>query len=158
MKNKIKTAFFGAGCFWNVQYKFNQLRGVIETEAGYIGGKIKNPTYELVCTGKTGFVEVVKIKYDSTRLSYKKLLEYFFKIHDPNQYKRQGFDVGEQYSSVIFYCSKYQKNLASTYIKELTNNKIYYDTIKTLIKKATQFYPAEEYHQNYILKMNNLYK
>lgn len=154
MKENVRIATFGAGCFWSTQYKFDQIEGVIETEVGYMGGKIKDPTYDIVCSGKTGYIEVVKIKFNRNIISYENLLEIFFKIHDPTQYKRQGFDIGEQYSSAIFYHNDNQKEIALEYIKKLNSDNIYKDTIKTDIRKAEKFYKAEEYHQKYIEKLN----
>ena len=99
----MTKALFGAGCFWGVEKYFQQLKGILHTQVGYSGGTLSNPSYENVCTGKTGHAEVVKIEFDSSKISYKKILDYFWLCHDATQYNRQGYDVGTQYRSVIFY-------------------------------------------------------
>ena len=156
-KEKIKnlrfqTATFGAGCFWHVQLEFSKIPGVIETSAGYMGGipKFANPTYEEVCSDKTGHAEVVQIKFDPKIVSFKNLLEIFWKNHDPTQLNRQGPDTGTQYRSVIFYHSEKQKKESQESLKEL--QKILSKRIMTEIVPAKAFYRAEEYHQNYLEK------
>lgn len=148
----MQKAAFGAGCFWGVEATFQKIKGVKSTIVGYMGGNLKNPTYEDVCTDKTGHAEVVQIEYDSKLISYEELLEIFWKIHDPTQLNRQGPDFGTQYKSVIFYYNDEQKKLAEESKKrkqsELKNNKI----IVTEINPAKVFYPAEEYHQKYLEK------
>ena len=150
----MQTATFGAGCFWGVEAAFQKIDGVKETTAGYMGGNLKNPTYEQVCTDKTGHAEVVQIVFDSEEISYDKLLETFWEIHDPTQLNRQGQDIGMQYRSVIFYHDETQKKLAEV-SKEKRQN-IIDKKIVTEIKPAEGFYPAEEYHQKYLEKQGRL--
>jgi peptide-methionine (S)-S-oxide reductase len=146
-----KTAF-GAGCFWGVEAAFQKIKGVKSTIVGYMGGNFKNPTYEDVCTDKTGHAEVVQIEYDPKLITYEELLEIFWKIHNPTELNRQGLDFGTQYRSIIFYYNDEQKKFAEESKKkkqvELKNNKI----IVTEITPARDFYPAEEYHQKYLEK------
>ena len=146
----MKKATFGAGCFWGVEATFQKIKGVKKTTVGYIGGKLKNPTYEQVCIDKTGHVEVIQIVYDPEQISYEKLLEIFWEIHDPTQLNRQGADIGTQYRSVIFYHNEKQKKLAEDSRNEQQKN--YDKKIVTEITSAKEFYPAEEYHQKYLEK------
>ena len=134
-------ATFGAGCFWGPEETFSKVKGVISTKVGYMGGKVKNPTYEQVCSGKTGHAEVVQLEFDPSKISYKELLDIFWKIHDPTQVNRQGVDIGNQYRSVVFYHTEEQRKLA-----EKTKPK----NTATEIVPATTFYEAEEYHQKYL--------
>lgn len=148
----MEKATFGAGCFWGVEETFRKIKGVKKTTVGYMGGFLKNPTYKDVCTDKTGHAEVVQIEYDPKEISYEKLLEIFWSIHNPTQLNRQGPDYGTQYRSIIFYHNEKQKKLA-----ELSKNKIieshkYSKPVVTEIKKASEFYIAEEYHQHYLQK------
>lgn len=150
---KTEKATFGAGCFWGVQYEFDKLDGVAETAVGFMGGTTENPSYEKVCTGKTGHVEVVDLEYDPGKINYEDLLNKFFEIHDPTQMNRQGPDVGVQYRSVIFYHNDKQKELAEKIKKELQDSGKYgAKTIATAIEPAGEFYRAEEYHQKYVEK------
>jgi peptide-methionine (S)-S-oxide reductase len=149
----METATFGAGCFWGVQSSFDKIKGVNKTTAGYMGGNIKNPSYEQVSTGKTGYIEVVNIEYDPKIVTYIELLNVFWKIHDPTQINRQGFDIGPQYKSIIYYYNDEQKKIAELSKKRLEESKKYDKNIVTEIKKAIDFYPAEEYHQKYFKKM-----
>jgi peptide-methionine (S)-S-oxide reductase len=148
----MQKAAFGAGCFWGVEVAFQKIKGVKSTIVGYMGGNFKNPTYEDVCTDKTGHAEVVQIEYDPKLITYEELLEIFWKNHDPTELNRQGLDFGTQYRSIIFYYNDKQKKLAEESKKkkqvELKNNKI----IVTEITSAKLFYPAEEYHQKYLEK------
>jgi peptide-methionine (S)-S-oxide reductase len=146
----MHKATFGAGCFWGVEASFQKIKGVISTTVGYMGGKTKNPTYEQVCTDKTGHAEVVQITYDPSVVSYEKLLDVFWDIHDPTQKNRQGPDVGTQYRSVIFYHSEEQKKIAEDLKQKQTNR--YKKEIVTEIIPAKEFYPAEDYHQKYLEK------
>lgn len=148
----MTKAAFGAGCFWGVQHEFDQVKGVTKTIAGYMGGTTKNPTYKEVCTDKTGHAETVYLEYDEQIVSYKELLDVFWKIHDPTQKNRQGLDVGTQYRSVIFYYSEKQKELAQKSKKDLNDSPAFQRPISTEIVSATTFYPAEEYHQHYFQK------
>jgi peptide-methionine (S)-S-oxide reductase len=146
----IEKAAFGAGCFWHVEEEFRNLKGVVKTTVGYMGGKLNNPTYEDVCTDKTGHVEVCEVKFDPNKIKYEELLEKFWEIHDPTQIDKQGPDVGTQYKSVIFYYNDDQKNLAlASKEKEQRNHK---QKIATKIIPAEIFYEAEDYHQKYLMK------
>jgi peptide-methionine (S)-S-oxide reductase len=147
----IEEATFAAGCFWHVQLDFSETPGVLKTLAGYAGGTVKNPTYEQVHTGKTGHVEAVKLEYDKDKISYDELLEKFFEIHDPTTINRQGPDTGSQYNSVIFYHNKQQEEKARKYKEKLIKQGI---KVVTRIEKAGIFYPAEDYHQDYLKKTN----
>jgi len=149
---KYELATFGGGCFWCTEAVFKQIDGVVETVVGYAGGDVENPTYEQVCTGTTGHAEVCQVKYDPEKISYKDLLEVFFKTHDPTTLNRQGADVGTQYRSVIFYHNDVQKNLALEYIKKLGREGVYSKPIVTQVEPLKNFYRAEEYHQNYFEK------
>lgn len=148
---KTDVAIFAAGCFWGVQYYFDQVPGVIETEVGYIGGKTKNPSYEQVCYEDTGHAEAVKITFDTKQVSFETLLKQFFRMHDPTQMNRQGPDVGRQYRTAIFYLDEKQKKPAQQLIDQL-NRKKYGGKIVTALEKAGKFWPAEEYHQKYTEK------
>jgi peptide methionine sulfoxide reductase msrA/msrB len=144
----MQSAIFAAGCFWGVQYYFDQIPGVLKTEVGYIGGKTKNPNYESVCYENTGHAEAVRVDFDPNKLSYETLLKHFFRMHDPTQLNRQGPDVGDQYRSAIFYIGDDQKAIANKMIEELKEEK----NIVTTLEKADVFYPAEDYHQKYAEK------
>lgn len=147
MKEK---ATFAAGCFWHVQEAFEKVEGIVKTTAGYSGGRMKNPTYEDVCSGETGHAEAVQVEFNPKKVSYRKLLEVFWQIHDPTQLNRQGHDVGEQYRSVIFCHNAKQKKMAEESRK--AEQKKYSNLITTQILPAPEFYPAEEYHQHYYRK------
>jgi len=148
----MQKSYLALGCFWKPEEIFRQIAGVIETEVGYAGGENSITNYEEVCTGKTGHTETVKIIYDENIISYEKLLEVFFKIHDPTQKDMQYPDVGTQYRSEIFYEDEPQKKIAEKY-KKLFNEKLN-GKIKTNISKIKNYYKAEEYHQKYIMKRN----
>ena len=145
-------AMFAAGCFWSVEEAFRRLDGVSKTAVGYSGGAKKNPSYEDVCTDRTGHAEAVLLEYDPKIISYDELLDTFWTIHDPTQVNRQGPDVGTQYRSAIFYFNEMQKKTAIASAQELENAKKHYTKIVTQIVPATVFYPAEEYHQKYLMK------
>ena len=147
---KTEKATFGAGCFWNIEEIFAKTKGIIKTKVGYIGGKTKNPTYEKVCSGKTGHVEAVEVIFNKDKISYDELLDIFWKIHNPTTKNRQGLDIGTQYNSVIFYYNKKQKEVAEKSKKEIQKKSK--KEIVTQIKKASDFWKAEEYHQKYIEK------
>ncbi len=152
VKNQIAT--FGAGCFWGIQLVFSELKGVISTEVGYMGGNenYKNLSYEEVCTNETRHAEVVQVKYDPTKIIYKKLLDVFWENHDPTTLNRQGPDIGTQYRSVIFYHTEQQKEEALK-SKDGTQRKLGPEVqVVTEVIKAGKFYKAEEYHQNYLKK------
>lgn len=146
----MEKATFGGGCFWGVEEAFRKLKGVLKTTVGYAGGSFDNPSYENVCTGKTGHIEVVQIQFDPLKITYEKLLDIFWHCHDPTQLHRQGPDIGVQYSSVIFYHTQVQKKLAEK-SKEKEQKK-YTKRIVTEILVAPVFYKAEEYHQHYLEK------
>ena len=145
----LEKATFGSGCFWCTEAVFERLKGVYKVVSGYSGGTVENPTYEQVCTGKTGHAEVTQITYDPKVITYDELLEVFWKTHDPTTLNRQGNDVGTQYRSVIFYHNDEQKRLAEKYKEELNKSGIWDKPIVTEISPFTNFYPAENYHQNY---------
>lgn len=144
-----ETAILGGGCFWCVEAAIKQLQGVESVRSGYMGGRIDNPTYQQVCSGKSGHVEVAEITFDPAIISYSDLLHVFFTLHDPTTLNRQGNDVGEQYRSVVFYRNEQQKNTASDVIAELTRDKVFRDPIVTAVEPASTFYVAEDYHQDY---------
>lgn len=145
----LEIATFGAGCFWCIEAVFQELKGVHAVKSGYMGGEVKNPTYEQVCSGTTGHAEVAQIHYDPSVITFKELLEVFWKTHDPTTLNRQGNDVGTQYRSAIFYHNSEQKELAEKYKSELNNQEVFPKPIVTEITLASQFYEAENYHQNY---------
>lgn len=146
MNTEIAT--FGAGCFWCVEAVFQELKGVLKVESGYMGGAIPNPTYREVCTGTTGHAEVTRITFDPTVISYEELLEVLWTTHDPTTLNRQGADAGTQYRSAIFYHSDEQKSKAEKSKKDVATT-IWDSPIVTEIVAADTFYPAEEYHQDY---------
>ena len=145
-------ATFGGGCFWCMEEAFDKIPGVIATTSGYMGGQTKNPTYEQVSTGRTGHAEVVQVEYDTTKVTYEKLLDAFWRNIDPTQKDAQFCDHGSQYRSAIFYYSEEQRRLAESSRAVLANNKPFKGDIVTQIVKADAFYPAEGYHQDYYQK------
>ena len=145
----IDTATFGAGCFWCVEAVFQRLEGVISIKSGYSGGTVKNPSYREVCNGTTGHAEVCQIVFDKTKVSFDELLEVFWKTHDPTTLNSQGNDHGTQYRSAIFYHNDEQKAKAESYKKELNDAHVYPNPIVTQIAPFTNYYAAEDYHQNY---------
>ena len=149
MNTKLETATLGAGCFWCVEAIFENLKGVVSVKSGYAGGHVANPTYEAVCTGETGHAEVVHIQFDPQVISFKEILDVFWKTHDPTTLNRQGADVGTQYRSVIFYHNDEQKRMAEQSKKEMDQSGYYADPIVTEITPVTNFYEAENYHQDY---------
>ena len=145
-EEKHEAAIFAGGCFWGVEYLMKKQKGVISVESGYIGGAVKNPTYEIVCSTESGYAEAVKIVFDPSLTDYESLAKIFFEIHDPTQLNGQGPDIGEQYRSEIFYTNTQQKIIADNLIKILKEKE--YD-IATKVTSATEFYKAEDYHQDY---------
>jgi peptide-methionine (S)-S-oxide reductase len=143
------TVTFGAGCFWCVEAIFQRLKGVESVKSGYSGGTIKNPSYKEVCNGTTGHAEVCQLVYNKAVISFEELLEVFWKTHDPTTLNRQGNDYGTQYRSAIFYHNEEQKILAEKYKAKLNDIKAYENPIVTEITAFSNFYPAEDYHQNY---------
>jgi len=152
-ENRSKLATFGAGCFWGAEEAFRTVDGVLGTTVGYMGGTVKNPTYEQVCTGETGHAEVVQVTYDPGQASYRQLLDIFWSIHDPTQLNRQGPDFGTNYRSVIFYHDPEQAQIARRSKTDVeVSGRFGFGKIVTIIQPAGEFYRAEEYHQQYFLK------
>ena len=145
----LETVTFGAGCFWCVEAVFKLMEGVVSVESGYAGGKSENPTYEQVCSGTTGHAEVCRIQFDPAKVAYEKMLEVFWKTHDPTTLNRQGADAGTQYRSVIYAQDERQKAIAEKYRKELDASGAWSQPIVTQIELTPRFYRAEEYHQDY---------
>ena len=148
-QENIEQATFGAGCFWCVEAIFERLDGVIDVQAGYTGGNIENPTYEDICTGKTGHAEAIQITYNPHVINYDKLLNIFWASHDPTTLNQQGADIGTQYRSVIFHHNKEQEQISQKSTQKVANSKMYVNPIVTEIIPLGIFYPAEDYHQNY---------
>jgi len=148
----LETAIFGAGCFWGVEEAFSKVAGVASTAVGYSGGTTKDPSYEQVCSHTTGHAEVVKVEFDPAVVSYGKLLDLFFKIHNPTTRNRQGFDIGDNYRSAIFFTRPEQETVARVAIARLEKEGVFPDPIVTQVDFAAPFYRAEEYHQHYSAK------
>ena len=146
----MEIAILAAGCFWSPEIKLNKLEGVIKTEVGYCGGNNSETNYKEVCTGKTNHAEVVKLEFDEKLISYEKILKFFFEIHDPTTLNQQGYDIGTQYRSEIFYTNETQKNIAKDVLNEI--NKKFNGKIVTNISKEKNYCKAEEYHQKYLEK------
>ncbi len=146
----MEKALFGAGCFWGVEEYFRKIQGVKDTRVGYSGGHTKDPTYETVCLGTTEHTEVLELNFDETEISYEKLLDHFWKCHDPTTLNRQGPDIGRQYRSAIFYFSDIQKEIAES--SKIKHQPKFNNNIVTEITKADTFYLAEDYHQRFIQK------
>lgn len=144
-----ELATFGGGCFWCTEAMFDQLEGVISVESGYAGGTLENPTYEEVCTDETGHAEVIRIVFDPRKIDYEFLLEVFFHTHDPTTLNRQGADVGKQYRSIVFYHNENQKEIAEKMIQTLDNEGVFDKKIVTRVEPIHNYYPAEDYHQDY---------
>lgn len=153
MPTKTQIATFAAGCFWGIEEAFSNVKGVVNVISGYVGGKMKNPTYKDVCSDQTGHAEAVQVQFDPEKVSYDDLLKVFWEVHDPTSFHKQGPDVGSQYRAVIFYHDEKQKNAAIKSKNNLQKTQKYKDKkIMTEIVKATTFYKAEEYHQKYFQK------
>ena len=150
-----KKATFGGGCFWCTEAVFQNVKGVVKSVSGYMGGAVKNPTYEQVCSGNTGHAEVIEVEYDPAVISYNELLLIFFKTHNPTTLNRQGNDSGTQYRSVIFFKDEEQKAEAEAMIKQLDAEGIFDQKIVTQVTPAETFYKAEGYHQNYFNNNSN---
>jgi peptide-methionine (S)-S-oxide reductase len=147
-----KKAVFAAGCFWGVESTFQQMDGVKSTTVGYIGGKVKNPSYEIVCTGLTGHAEAVEVEYNPNVISFEKLLDTFFELHDPTTLNRQGPDIGTQYRSAAYFSNDEEKHLIESKISLLNESGKFNSRIVTEIEEITEFYNAEDYHQDYYKK------
>ena len=148
-KVQMETVTVGGGCFWCVEAVFQRVEGVISVLSGYGGGHVVNPTYEQVCDKKTGHAEIIRIAFDTAKVTYEELLEIFWKTHDPTTINQQGNDVGPQYRSVIYYHSEAQRQIAEQYKCELDNAEVFDNPIVTTIEPFLNFYPAESYHQDY---------
>jgi peptide-methionine (S)-S-oxide reductase len=146
----VETAAFGAGCFWQVEVEFRNTPGVLDAPVGYMGGNVENPTYEQVCSDRTGHAEAVEVKFDPDEISYDELLDKFWSLHDPTQLNRQGPDVGSQYRSAIFVTSDEQREAAEA-SRERAQER-FDRPIATTIEPYTHFWPAEDYHQRYLEK------
>lgn len=144
-----ETVTLGGGCFWCLEAVYDEMKGVERVESGYTGGDVENPTYKAVCTGTTGHAEVVQVTYDTDVISYDDVLNVFFTIHDPTTLNRQGADVGTQYRSVIYYHTDEQKRFAEQKIQQLADEGVWDDPIVTEIAPLEDYYPAEDYHQDY---------
>jgi peptide-methionine (S)-S-oxide reductase len=148
----MEKAIFAAGCFWGVEAAFRQLKGVRSTQVGYTGGSVANPSYELVCGGRTGHAEAVEVTYDPAQVSYNELLELFWENHDPTTLNRQGPDIGAQYRSAIFFLTPEQEQAARESKEQLQKSGKHKREVVTEITKASEFYSAEDYHQQYFEK------
>jgi len=150
---QTEAAYFAGGCFWGIEHYFQQGPGVLDAVSGYMQGVVEKPTYKQVCADTTGHAETVMVVFDPQRISYRRLLEAFFAMHDPTQLNRQGPDVGEQYRSGIWYANDQQRRVAEAFLKELTDKGSYAGRkIVTRLEAAKTFWPAEDYHQDYITK------
>jgi peptide-methionine (S)-S-oxide reductase len=154
-QERQETATLAGGCFWCLEAAFDQLKGVESVHSGYAGGSVANPSYEQVCTGRTGHAEVVQVRFDPGVITYRDLLEVFFVIHDPTTLDRQGADAGTQYRSAIFYHTPEQRAEAERVIADLTARKVWDDAIVTQMVPLEAFYPAEEYHRDYYRRNPN---
>jgi len=148
----LEVATLGGGCFWCLEAVYDDLQGVTGVVSGYAGGYVKDPSYEQVCTGRTGHAEVVQVTFDTAKISYREILEVFFSIHNPTTLNRQGADVGTQYRSAIFTHSEAQKATAQALIGELTRDKVWDNPIVTQVAPLDTFFPAEDYHQEYFAR------
>lgn len=147
---QTETAYFAGGCFWGIEHYFQKGPGVIDVVSGYMQGEGENPTYEMICAKDTGHAETVKVVFDSNRISYRRLVEAFFEMHDPTQLNRQGPDIGDQYRSGIWFASEQQEREAREFVQQLAESDRFLRPIVTQIEKAEKFWPAEEYHQDFI--------
>lgn len=152
-----EKATFAAGCFWGVEDLFRKVPGVLNATSGYMGGSTINPSYEEVCTGRTGHAEAVQVEYDPDQVPYQDLLNLFWELHDPTQVNGQGVDIGEQYRSAIFYHNDAQKSLAKSSKAHLDESGKYHRPIATEISQAGPFWPAEDYHQRYVEKHQHIH-
>jgi peptide-methionine (S)-S-oxide reductase len=153
--SQVQTIALGGGCFWCTEAVYVKVRGVTDVESGYSNGEPKNPSYEQVCTGTTGHAEVVKLEYDPEQITTRQILEILFAVHDPTQLNRQGNDAGTQYRSGIYYTTPEQKQVAQDLIAEMTREKVWDAPIVTEVKPMENYWPAEEYHQDFYEKHPN---
>jgi peptide-methionine (S)-S-oxide reductase len=151
-QNRLEMATLAGGCFWCLEAVFEQMRGIERVVSGYTGGALPNPSYEAVCSGKTGHAEAVQLTFDTQQLTFSELLTVFFSIHDPTTPNRQGNDIGTQYRSAIFYHSDAQRAEAEAMIAELDGKRFWPEPIVTQLAPASAFYPAEDYHQHYFAR------
>lgn len=147
--SSVQSATLGGGCFWCIESAFNKVEGVISANSGYAGGEMENPSYEAVCKGDTGHAEVVRVNFDPEQISYRDILEIFFALHNPTQLNRQGNDVGTQYRSEVFYHDDAQRAAAQQIIQEMEQDAVWPDPILTKVSPLTNYYQAEDYHQDY---------
>jgi peptide-methionine (S)-S-oxide reductase len=148
----LQTIVLGGGCFWCTEAVYVKVKGVVDVESGYANGSVQRPSYEQVCTGTTGHNEVVKLTYDPARISLRQILEIFFVVHDPTQLDRQGNDVGTQYRSGIYYTTDEQKQVADDMIRQMSQEKLFGKPIVTEVEALANYWPAEEYHQDFFEK------
>jgi peptide-methionine (S)-S-oxide reductase len=153
--SNIDTITLGAGCFWCIEAVFQRLNGVLTVKSGYAGGQVKNPTYKEVCSGTTGHAEVAQIVFDKTKVTFDEILEVFWKTHDPTTLNQQGADIGTQYRSAVFYHNEEQKQIAEKYKVEINKSGAYPNPVITEIVALNNYYPAEDYHQNYFNQNGN---
>ena len=154
-ERNLEVATLGGGCFWCLEAVYDQLKGVTDVVSGYSGGAVPHPSYEQVCGGRTGHAEVVQVTFDPAAITFRQILEVFFAIHDPTTLNRQGADVGPQYRSVIFYHSPEQQAIAGEVIADLTARQLWERKIVTEVTAFDEFYPAEDYHQEYFARNPN---
>ena len=150
--SNLQTLVLGGGCFWCTEAVYKEVRGVTDVESGYSNGETQRPSYEDVCTGRTGHNEVVKLTYDPLQVTTRQLLEIFFVVHDPTQLNRQGNDTGTQYRSGIYYTTTEQKETAESLIRQITAEKLFGRPIVTEVQPMENYWPAEEYHQDFFEK------
>ncbi len=148
----MQKGYFAAGCFWGVEARFKDIEGVVDTTSGYGGGHLENPTYEQVCDGVSGHAEIVEVVFDPNIVSFESLVREFFALHDPTTKNRQGPDVGTQYRSGVFVVDDEQKQISEKVIRDLTAKKVFSKPIVSEVTQFTNFYAAEEYHQDYLDK------
>lgn len=153
----MEVAFFAGGCFWGIEAAFQQIPGIKSTRVGYMGGHTNEPTYQDVCSDKTGHAETVAIEFDETIVSYQLLLKHFFSMHNPTEIYRQGPDIGSQYRSVVFYTTNEQKMQAEKFIADINLSDRYNVPVATEVIPASTFWPAEDYHQSYFMKIGQRY-
>jgi peptide-methionine (S)-S-oxide reductase len=154
-ERRSEVATLGGGCFWCTEAVFDELRGVDRVVSGYMGGQLPNPSYEQVCSGRTGHAEVIQVTFHPDEISFREILEVFFTTHDPTTLNRQGADEGTQYRSVIFYHDNEQRRVADEVIRDVTERRLYDNPVVTEVSPAAEFYPAESYHQDYYARNPN---